>query len=72
MNTMLLAGSLVKLNSLPSPNHNSTLQNVIPFLRQTVTPYYKPMFTFFALPPDTVLSNLTSESIPGAVHFTVK
>jgi len=67
-NTILLAAGQVQLNS---PNRNSRLQNQIHFLRQTVTPHYKSKLTSFAKPTETILSNLTGNSTPGAIHPTV-
>jgi hypothetical protein len=80
-NTILLPAGLVQHNlpngnstkpkSLHSPNRNSTLQWQIHFLRQTVTPRYKAKFTSFPKLTETVLSNLTGNSPPGAVPSTV-
>ena len=80
-NTILLAARLVQLNSpnrnstkptsLPSPNRNSTLQMQIHFLCKTVTPDNKAKFTSVPKQTETILTNLTGNSTPGAVHSTV-
>jgi len=81
MNTILFATHLVQLNlpdgnstkpkSLPSPNRNSTLQMQIHFLCKTVTPDNKAKFTSVPKQTETILTNLTGNSTPGAVHSTV-
>jgi len=47
------------------------MQNQSPFLRQTVTPHLKPMFTSFVKLPDTMLWSMTGTSTPIAIHSTV-
>jgi len=69
---VLLASCLVKLNSLYLQNWNSTLQNWMSFLCQTIMPHSKKMFTFLTKLEDTVLSNVTSISTSDAIYSTVQ
>ena len=67
----LINSKLCTAHLVHQQNCYPTQENQFRFLRQTMTPHCKSKFTPFRKPSGTVLSNLTEDSTPGAVHCTV-